>query len=98
VTVHYTGWLTDGSEFDSSAGDDPVTFPLSGVIEGWTEGVGSMNEGGQRRLIIPAALAYGEQGRPGIPGGATLIFDVDLLTVGGESQIDPATGRPVCPP
>jgi hypothetical protein len=98
VTVHYTGWLTDGSEFDSSVGGDPVPLPLSGVISGWTEGVGTMNEGGQRRLIIPSALAYGEQGRPPtIPGGATLIFDVELISIDGEPVQDPATGRVACP-
>jgi hypothetical protein len=83
VTVHYTGWLTDGTKFDSSVDrGTPATFALSGVIPGWTEGLQGMAEGGQRRLIIPAGLAYGPQGRaPSIPGGATLIFDVELISV-----------------
>ena len=80
VTVHYTGWLTNGSKFDSSVDrGQPATFGLNRVIPGWTEGVGSMNVGGTRWLIIPADLAYGERGRPSIPGGAMLVFKVELL-------------------
>jgi FKBP-type peptidyl-prolyl cis-trans isomerase len=82
VTVHYTGWLNDGTQFDSSVDrGTPAPFNLCGVIPGWTVGVGSMNVGGKRRLIIPAGLAYGPNGRPpAIPGGATLIFDVEVLS------------------
>jgi hypothetical protein len=80
VTVHYTGWLTNGQEFDSSRGDQPVSFPLSGVIRGWQEGIPGMKPGGIRRLKIPAALGYGSRGAGNvIPPNATLIFEVELI-------------------
>jgi FKBP-type peptidyl-prolyl cis-trans isomerase len=83
VTVHYTGYLVDGRKFDSSHDrGQPATFPLSGVIPGWTEGVGTMREGGRRKLAIPYQMAYGAGGRPpSIPPRALLIFDVELITV-----------------
>ncbi len=81
VTVHYTGWTTDGRMFDSSVvRGQPATFPLNGVIRGWTEGVQLMVEGEKRRFWIPAGLAYGENPGGGRPGGL-LVFDVELLRI-----------------
>ena len=83
VSVHYTGWLESGAKFDSSVDrGQPLEFPLGRghVIKGWDEGVGTMKVGGRRKLIIPAALGYGDRGAGGvIPPGATLIFEVELL-------------------
>ncbi len=96
VAVHYTGWLADGTEFDSSLGGEPFTFVLGSgqVIRGWEEGILGMSPGDQRRLIIPPDLAYGEQGfGNSIPPGATLTFDVELVTFGRRTTPTPeATG------
>jgi len=85
VSVHYTGWLTDGREFDSSRRrNELLSFPLGRgrVIAGWEEGVAGMKVGGRRKLVIPAELGYGDAGAGGvIPPGATLIFDVELCKV-----------------
>lgn len=83
VKVHYKGTLTDGTEFDSSySRNQPAEFPLNGVIKCWTEGVQKIKPGGKAKLVCPSDVAYGDQGRPPkIPGGATLVFEIELLEV-----------------
>ncbi len=81
VTVHYKGYLTNKSVFDSTEGDDPATFPLSGVIEGWQEGLQYFGEGGEGILLIPSHLGYGSSIMPGIPANSVLIFEIRLINV-----------------
>jgi len=82
VKVHYHGTFRDGSVFDSSVQrGEPVTFPLNGVIPCWTEGVQKMKVGGKAKLVCPSETAYGDGGRDRIPGGAALMFEVELLGI-----------------
>lgn len=95
-TVRYTGWLTDGTKFDSSydhPGGQPITFPYGAqrVIIGWDTGFQGMHVGGKRRLFVPYQLAYGETGRPPvIPAKANLIFDVELVSMSDTPPEPPA--------
>ena len=82
VKVNYRGTLINGTEFDSSyKRNAPAEFPLNGVIPCWTEGVQRMKVGGKSRLVCPSEIAYGDAGRPSIPPGATLIFEIELLAI-----------------
>ncbi|MEP7354030.1 MAG: FKBP-type peptidyl-prolyl cis-trans isomerase [Acidobacteriota bacterium] len=94
VKVNYKGTLLDGTEFDSSYKRNmPAEFPLGGVIPCWTEGVQKMKVGGKAQLVCPAALAYGDAGSPPvIPGGATLTFEVELLSIGASPAATPNAG------
>jgi len=91
VTVHYVGTLVDGTEFDSSVKrGEPATFPLNRVIPGWTEGLQLMSVGEKYQFVIPAELAYGDQGAGSIPAGATLLFDVELLDIKAAEAVQEA--------
>lgn len=82
VKVHYVGTLIDGTEFDSSVKrGEPAQFPLNQVIRGWTEGVQLMKVGEKTRFVIPSDLAYGPEGRPGIPPNSVLVFEIELLEI-----------------
>ena len=84
VTLHYAGRLTDGTEFDSSyARGEPATFPLGDLIEAWQLAVPQMGVGDTIELAVPAELGYGPRGKGPIPGGATLLFKIELLGIGG---------------
>jgi FKBP-type peptidyl-prolyl cis-trans isomerase len=92
VKVHYTGTLIDGTVFDSSVErGEPAEFPLDQVIAGWTEGIQKVTKGGKIKLYVPANLAYGDDGRPGIPPASPLVFEVDLL------EIKPTVAQPPGP-
>lgn len=93
VKVNYRGTFTNGTEFDSSyKRNQPAQFPLNGVIKCWTEGVQKMKVGGKARLVCPSDIAYGDQGRGTIPGGATLVFEIELLEIVQNPQ--PAQAGP----
>jgi len=97
VTVNYRGTLLDGTEFDSSAkAGHPASFPVGGVIHGWTAALEKMPVGSKWKLFIPANLAYGEQGRPSIPPNSVLIFEVELLGIQPTAPA-PAPATPVAP-
>ena len=98
VKVHYTGTLIDGSVFDSSVQrGEPAEFPLEGVIPGWTEGLQKINKGGKIKLYVPPHLAYGDDGKGGIPPSSTLIFEVELLEIKGAAAPAPAPAAPAAP-
>jgi FKBP-type peptidyl-prolyl cis-trans isomerase FklB len=87
VTVHYSGTLIDGTEFDSSIKRGaPATFPVKGVIKGWTEALLLMKEGAKWQLFIPANLAYGESPRPTIPANSVLLFEVELIKIEAKEK------------
>ena len=95
VTVNYRGTLIDGTEFDSSyKRGQPATFPVNGVIKGWTEALQLMKAGSKYQLFIPADLAYGPAGRPTIPPNSTLIFEVELLDVKSAAASPSASAAP----
>jgi FKBP-type peptidyl-prolyl cis-trans isomerase len=96
VRVHYTGALVNGTVFDSSMheGGEPVEFPLSEVLPGWTEGLQQIGTGGKIRLYVPPPLAFGDDGAPGVPPASTLIFDFELLAVNPPAAAAPAPAAP----
>ena len=87
IRAHYTGSLIDGTVFDSSEGGGPFETELDQVIEGWTQGLPLIGEGGAIKLYVPASLGYGDTGTSSIPPGATLIFEVDLVAVSPSGEV-----------
>ena len=91
VKIHYTGSFIDGKVFDSSVKrGQPIEIPLNQVIKCWSEGVSKMKVGGKAKLVCPSSVAYGDEGRPGIVGGTTLIFEVELLDTKAAGAAKPA--------
>lgn len=82
VTAHYTGWTINGKKFDSSRGGAPIAFRLSDLIEGWIVAMQKMCVGDKWEVYLPAEMGYGKYSQPGIPGGSTLIFEIELLSIG----------------
>ena len=82
VTAHYTGWTINGKKFDSSRGGAPIAFRLSDLIEGWIVAMQRMCVGDKWEVYLPAEMGYGKYSQPGIPGGSTLIFEIELLGIG----------------
>ncbi|HWL14156.1 MAG TPA: FKBP-type peptidyl-prolyl cis-trans isomerase [Opitutus sp.] len=94
VRVHYTGKLVDGTVFDSSVErGEPAEFELNQVIPGWTEGLQKISKGGKIKLYVPPQLAYGDDGRPGIPPASTLVFDVELLDINPPAAATPPASQ-----
>ena len=81
VTVHYTGWTINGKKFDSSRAGVPVAFRLSDLIEGWIIAIQQMTVGAKWEIYLPAEVAYGKFSQPGIPGGSTLVFEIELFGI-----------------
>ncbi len=81
VTAHYTGWTINGKKFDSSRGGSPIAFRLSDLIEGWIVAMQQMCVGDKWEIYLPAEMGYGRFSQPGIPGGSTLIFEIELLGI-----------------
>lgn len=81
VTAHYTGWTIDGKEFDTSRGGIPVAFRLNELIEGWIIAMQHMCRGDKWEIYLPAEMGYGKFSQPGIPGGSTLIFEIELVGI-----------------
>lgn len=95
VVVNYKGTLVDGTEFDNSyTRGEPLSFRLDGVIPGWTEGLKQVKKGGKIKLVIPPALAYGQNGVPGIPANSTLVFEVELLDIKPAAKADEKAEQP----
>ncbi len=94
IKAHYRGTLVNGTEFDNSAQrGEPVEFPLDQVIPGWTEGLQKISKGGKIMLYVPPQLAYGDDGRPGIPPASTLIFEIEILDI-KPTPVAPANATP----